>query len=160
MQRINQTTPFFSLVLALVLFGSIAVAETDNELRGMEISSDGATITVGGQQVNLYGVHFPPESGLCGEPESGCRAKALRQLDQWVDDRHDVHCRVVAVATSGTHFAECSSGEQPIGQWLVGNGLALADRQVTRRYVRDEMAARRAGVGIWEHIATQFSMVR
>jgi endonuclease YncB( thermonuclease family) len=164
----HRKTPGIVLALLLILAWSISPADagarveadTGLQLQGMEISADKADIVVGGRSITLYGVHFPPESDLCGEAAGDCRTMALARLDQWVDNRREVQCRVVAVTTSGTHFAECSAGGKEIGQWLVANGLALADRQVTRRYVRDEIAARRAGVGLWAHLATQFSMVR
>lgn len=149
-----------SLVFALVFGCNMAMAEADDQLQGMEISVATAELAVGGNPIHLYGVHFPPESGLCGEQAGDCRAQALMALEEWISDRSEVRCQVLAVAASGTHFVECRQGEDEIGGWLVANGLALADRQVSRRYIREEQAARRAGVGLWERFGTQFSMAR
>jgi endonuclease YncB( thermonuclease family) len=148
-------------ILALLLLAwNLSVAAEQPHLQGMEISSDKVALAVGGKMVNLHGVHFPAESGLCGQSVEACRVKAMDALGQWVDDRQQVECRVLAIAASGTHFAECHFGDTEIGRWLVANGLALADRQVSRRYIREEQSARRAGVGIWEQFGTQVSMLR
>lgn len=160
MKRNHFNLSSISRLLLLILGCNMAMAESATELRGMEISAAKAELTVGGKPVHLHGVHFPPESGACGEAAGGCRARALAVLDQRIGNRHEVLCRVIAVAASGTHFVDCHIGDEEIGRWLVANGLALADRQMTRRYVRDEQVARRSGVGLWERYGSQFSMVR
>ncbi len=149
-----------NIFVLLLLAWNLPVVAEQPRLQGMEISSDKTTLAVGGKLVSLYGVHFPTESGLCGESVESCRIEAMSLLEEWVDERQQVACRVLAVAASGTHFAECHFGETEIGRWLVANGVALADRQVSRRYIREERSARRAGIGIWEPFAAQVGMLR
>ena len=66
-----------------------------------------------------------------------------------------VDCEMRDVDRYGRSVAICQSGSVELNREMVAQGLAVAYREYSRRYVGDERAAREIERGIW---ATEFVM--
>ncbi len=135
------------LAMALIFFAVSALGA--ERLVGMTVDEGSAEMLVGGEPVRLVGIHFPTEQGLCSLKVNGCKKLAMTALKAWLDAPEKVECEVVQIMTSGMHAVHCTAEGEDVGAWLVSRGLALADRRSSRAYVRDEQAARQAGIGLW-----------
>lgn len=137
-----------------LLMGTVAHADADaGKLDGVSVDVNGTGLESNGRPVRLIGVHFPSDSLLCGSTGQGCLEQAMVRLQEQIDSGVAVVCEVVGVSAAGTHMSSCRLGQEDLGGWLVENGLALADRHVSRRYVRSEREAREAGRGLWAEVS-------
>jgi endonuclease YncB( thermonuclease family) len=133
--------------MALLMAAGAALA--GDRLVGMEFDKQSADLYVGGEPVRLIGIHFPSEQGICSLEVNGCKHIAMTALSSWLESPEKVECNVFQVVNHGVHMAQCKIDDEDLAAWLVGRGLALADRRSSRAYVRDEQAARKAGFGLW-----------
>jgi endonuclease YncB( thermonuclease family) len=63
--------------------------------------------------------------------------------------RRTVSCQQRAIDRYGRIVAQCRQDEIDIGEWLVGQGLALAYRRYSNEYVSAEKATSSAKRGVW-----------
>jgi endonuclease YncB( thermonuclease family) len=63
--------------------------------------------------------------------------------------RRTVSCQPRDTDRYGRIVARCQQGDSDIGQWLVGQGLALAYRRHSEAYIPAEWAASAAQRGLW-----------
>ena len=124
------------------------VPERQAAISGHARIVDGDGLEIGGQRVRLHGVDAFEMRQMCGGSACGqASANALRNLvgGRPVDclemdrDRYD---RIVAV---------CHVGGQDLGAAQVRRGHAVAYTRYSRRYVPEELAARRENAGAWAY---------
>ena len=137
------------LVLAtlLTLLSLPAHPET---LSGQARVVDGDTFAIAGERIRLNGIDAPETRQTCtrdGRPWACGRAatQAMRQLV----GRNPVRCEVSGIDKYGRAIAACFAAGRDLQQQLVRQGLALAYRKYSTRYVPDEEAARAQGIGLW-----------
>ena len=61
-----------------------------------------------------------------------------------------VECEVHALDEYERRLASCTHAGEDLSAWLVSEGLALAFRRFSERFVPEEEAARAAGRGLWQ----------
>lgn len=69
-------------------------------------------------------------------------------LDAKIDKRA-VRCEGTERDRYQRLIAECFVADESLNTWMVRSGWAVAYRNYSRQYVKDEIAARRETVGIW-----------
>src|SRR5437879_1635118 len=112
-----------SLLLVLTCCSSAC----SDDMVGRASSSDGDTLEIHGTRVRLWGVDAPESSQLCRGEDSlqyRCGAQAANDLDAFIAGR-PVNCLPISLDRYGRTVATCSVGGVDLGEWLVGNGLAL-----------------------------------
>ncbi len=147
MTSLPRHLPSILAATALLAFALPAQAET---LSGQARVIDGDTFAVAGEQIRLDGIDAPETRQTCtrdGHPWACGRAatQAMRQLI----GRTPVRCEVSGRDKYGRAIAACFAAGRDLQQQLVRQGLALAYRKYSTRYVPDEEAARAEGVGLW-----------
>jgi endonuclease YncB( thermonuclease family) len=135
-------------MLALLLLCGPAVAA--GTVSGPATVIDGDTIEVQGTRIHLYGIDAPETAQSC-ETATGrayrCGREAARALNAHIAsapvtcERHDT--------AAGRVTGICQVHGEDIAAWMVGEGLALASRQVTTAYIRQEGRAWATRRGIW-----------
>lgn len=60
-----------------------------------------------------------------------------------------VRCDVKAIDLYKREVAICYAGEDELNRIMVQKGLAVAYRQYSKRYVADELKAKKEFIGIW-----------
>lgn len=145
----SPTRRFASILAAaaLLAFAPPAQAET---LSGRARVIDGDTLAVAGERIRLDGIDAPETRQTCtrdGRPWSCGKAstQAMRQLI----GPNPVRCEVSGRDKYGRAIASCFADGRDLQQQLVRQGLALAYRKYSTRYVPDEDAARAEGRGLW-----------
>ncbi len=131
----------------LLCLADAARAET---LAGHVRVLDGDTLAVAGQRVRLDGIDAPEIRQTC--TLNGRRwacGKAARQAMRKLVGRNTVRCEVSGRGKYGRAIGTCFANGRNLQQELVRQGLALATRKYSTRYVPDEDAARAEGLGMW-----------
>ena len=88
---------------------------------------DGDTLEIHGTRIRLWGIDAPESTQLCRGEDSlqyRCGAKAANDLDAFIGGR-PVSRTPISLDQYGRTVATCSVNGTDLGQWLVGNGLAL-----------------------------------
>jgi endonuclease YncB( thermonuclease family) len=111
---------------------------------------DGDSLHVGDTVVHLFGVDAFEGEQIClrnGQPWR-CGEAAAHELRKLTDARA-LYCTRKGAAAAGRTTAVCNNGTVNLGAELTRAGLALADREVSADYVKEENAARNARRGAW-----------
>ena len=156
----------FILPLAFVVGGMLArdaagdgagiVENGKAAIVGVASVIDGDTIEIHGRRIRLEGIDAPESKQTCirdGVAERCGQRAALHLTDRI--GRLVVSCEPTGTDRYGRTLAICSEGGEDLNGMMVRDGMAVAYRAFSSRYVDEEAAARGAGRGIW---ATDFEM--
>ena len=112
---------------------------------------DGDTIDLRGQRIRLHGIDAPEADQTCLDANRlryRCGAVATRALSALIS-RKPVRCVTRDTDRYGRSIAQCFVTGTDIGATLVRSGMAVAYRQYSQAYIREEDRARDARAGIW-----------
>ena len=137
-----------TLTLCLLLLPLSISAET---ITGVASVTDGDTLEIRGKRIRLHGIDAPESSQHCVRPsvqEWRCGQLAALALSDRIG-RRSVSCEERDIDRYGRTIAVCSQDGVDLNSWMVREGWAVAYRQYSQDYVREEAEARRAGRNIW-----------
>lgn len=120
-------------------------------LYGQARAYDGHTLLVDGHPVRLNGIEAPGVRQVCSTAARTtwrCGQKAFERLSALVRTGK-VRCTVIAPAGHGAAAACSASQTKDIGALLVGEGLALPNRQSLGAYNAAAAGAMKARRGLW-----------
>jgi endonuclease YncB( thermonuclease family) len=113
---------------------------------------DGDTIEIHGQRVRLHGIDAMESRQLCWNGKRrryACGREAALTLDDFIGDSV-IACESRGHDRYGRIVARCSVRGEDLGAWMVESGHALAYRQYSRDYVKQEQGARKGKQGVWK----------
>ena len=147
MTSLFRLLPSIVTAAGLLAFALPAQAET---LSGQARIIDGDTLAVAGERIRLNGIDAPETGQACGRNgrQWAC-GKASTQAMQRLIGRNEVRCRIGRRDKYGRAIGACFVNGRDLQQELVRQGLALAYRKYSTRYVPDEDEAREAQRGLW-----------
>ncbi len=142
--------------LALREPAPVQPASVSPALVGAAYVADGDTLRIGATRIRLDGIDAPETSARCRRRTDGetiaCGRIARAELSRLIGGR-SVSCAPEGEDRYGRTLALCHVGDGAarldLGGAMVRNGWALAYRAFSSRYVADEEAARREGLGLW-----------
>ena len=132
----------------LCLFLCSGVVSAD--ISGMALISDGDTITISGMKVRLNGIDTPERNQTCRNAGVTwkCGYEATETLRGWLDTK-EVRCLGDRKDRYGRLIADCFVDGYNVNARLVYEGLALAYRKYSKKYIPEEDKARAAKRGLW-----------
>jgi len=135
-----------AILLSLVFSAPSAGAEIVGKARVI----DGSTLEIGREIVRLHGIDAPTEAQSCTRDGKlwPCGREASLALAFQVGD-HWLTCEERGRDGGKVILAVCRVGGKDLGQLMVAQGWALADRRVEQDYAAAEDGARAARVGTW-----------
>lgn len=139
-------------MLALLLLCSPAAAA--GTISGPATVIDGDTIEVHGTRINLYGIDAPETAQSCQTVtgrEYRCGRDAALALTAHIGTGV-VTCERREAAGPGSIAGLCLAHGEDLSAWMVAKGYALASRQVTPAYTRQEGQAWATRRGLWAGI--------
>ncbi len=145
------------IIIALVL----AAASANAQVVGRSAALGSDTLMLNGQIFQLYGIDGIVFDQFCfvdGEPWA-CGASATRALQSLVDPVV-LTCTPTGETNGEAIYAVCTSNDGDIGQLMVEQGWALANRTQSGDYVAAEEESRAAGNGIWRGVVVDPSDYR
>ena len=114
--------------------------------------SDGDSLRSGKLRIRLFGVDAPEKKQECSTANGqqwACGLEAQKALKELVASVPQLACDLIDVDRYSRLVMRCYAGKTDIAAALVRAGLALAYRQYSAFYSKDEDAAKIAGVGMW-----------
>jgi endonuclease YncB( thermonuclease family) len=153
MNRIGRRTIMCMLLIAaLAVIVALMPDAFADDLAGRASIIDGDTLEIHGTRIRLWGIEAPESSQLCRGEDSlqyRCGTKAANELDAFIA-RRPVSCILISLDQYGRTVASCSVGGTDLGQWLVGNGLALDWPHYSRgKHDATQRDAEHARRGMW-----------
>ena len=141
-----------SFVVALIFAFLVSIVANAADFTGPAIVHDGDTLTIDKQHFRLLGIDAPELAQTCQMHDGsiwhcGVVAGASLRVHIW---NRPVRCTTVKKDHFGRSLAECFLGTESLNAWMVENGLAVAYRKYSTKYVPLENEARKALKGIWE----------
>lgn len=135
------------LVLTLL---ALPLPSAAMEVTGSARVIDGDTLQLAGQKVRLFGIDAPELDQVCdrGGRRWACGDAARAALVQIIGGRR-LTCTVQDIDRYGRNVATCLAGGDDVAALMVRQGLALAYRRYSGRYVNAEAAARADRIGLW-----------
>ena len=147
-----------SLVLAIFIYNKgHAAISNDTPLATQTIRViDGDTIELDLEKVRLYGIDAPEKGQPCKRNNSyyDCGATSKYQLEIILVGAK-VKCTKKGKDKWGRFIAQCLANNEDIGRIMVRQGWALAYRQYSSAYIKDEEFAQTNKLGIW---STEFAI--
>ena len=136
------------LLTFVFLFLLSGVASAD--ISGTASITDGDTITISGMKVRLNGIDTPERNQTCRKASVkwSCGAKATETLKKWLYNKK-VRCLGDTKDRYDRLIADCFVDGYNVNARLVYEGLALAYRKYSKKYVPEENKARAAKRGLW-----------
>lgn len=138
-------------ILACCLLALLSAPLAAESLSGQASVIDGDTIEIHGKRIRLHGVDAPESSQRC-EDDSGTKWRCGQQAALALAERTDgaaISCWRTDTDHYGRMIGVCMRGNENLNRWLVQQGWAVAYRQYSADFVRQEKAAREAGRNIW-----------
>ncbi|UFZ04668.1 thermonuclease family protein [Bradyrhizobium ontarionense] len=122
------------------------------DLTGRASIVDGDTLDIHGERIRLWGIDAPESAQACRGRDRRpyrCGALAANTLDAFTRNK-TLRCMPVDGDRYGRIVARCAVGGIDLSQLMVSRGLAIEEPQYSRgHYAADQLAARRAGRGLW-----------
>lgn len=144
---------FARYLLASLLAGLILVPDhgSAQTFTGQVTVIDGDTLKMGRKRIRLFGVDAPESKQTC-QTAAGkdwwCGTEASRAMRTLAHGK-TASCHQQDIDRYGRIVAICEVGGRDIGEDLVEQGLAIAYRYFSRRYIPAEDRARQALRGMW-----------
>jgi endonuclease YncB( thermonuclease family) len=129
-----------------------ADAESETRVLGVATIVDGDTIDLGPVRIRLHGMDAPEAGQRCGKSNGGtwpCGDRAVERLAELVEGK-EVECVARDRDPYGRIVAACFIDGADVQARLVEEGLAWAFVRFSDDYAALEVAARGAGVGVWQ----------
>jgi len=114
--------------------------------------TDGDSLRSGKLRIRLFGVDAPEKKQKCTNVDGqqwDCGIAAQKALKQLVESVSQISCDLMDVDRYSRLVMRCYAGKTDVAAELVRQGLALAYRQYSLLYSKDENAAKVTKAGMW-----------
>ena len=130
----------------LFLLSSVVTAD----ISGTALIVDGDTIAISGMKVRLNGINTPERKQTCRKAGVTwkCGYEAAEILREWTYTK-EVRCIGDEKDRYGKLIADCFVDGYNVNARLVYEGIALAYRRYSKKYVPEEDEAKAAKRGMW-----------
>ena len=141
---------YFYVILAL---NSFSVTDLNAEvLVGRASVIDGDTFKINNIPIRLHGIDAPETDQSCHNQDGKsyrCGKLAKTQMVKYTKGKI-VACNINGRDRYKRLIAVCYAGNQDLNGLLVSDGLALAYRQYSKKYIEAENIAKLNKVGLWQ----------
>ena len=134
-----------SLIFLFLLSGVVTA-----DISGTALIVDGDTIAISGMKVRLSGIDTPERKQTCRKAGVTwkCGYEATETLREWTHTK-EVRCIGDENDRYGRLIADCFVDGYNLNARLVYEGMALAYRRYSKKYVPEEDEAKAAKRGMW-----------
>lgn len=151
--RLLLSTLFWGLGVWILTLAASAPGAA--QMKGTPTVLDGDTIELQGQRIRLFGIDAPELGQDCqikGQSYDCGMVARTALLDLTAGS--DVICKVVPADPNGVSAegrpGRCFAGNYDLSEGMAYTGWALAEREVSERYVIYEARAKDSGRGLWK----------
>ena len=119
---------------------------------------DGDSLRSGKLRIRLFGIDAPEKKQRCTNVDGqqwDCGIAAQKALNKLVESVPEISCDLIDVDRYSRLVMRCYAGKTDIAAALVKEGLALAYRQYSPFYSKDEDVAKITKAGMWRGSFTE-----
>ena len=155
-------------LVILIIISSIFFILTYNDVRSENINKisgfakvvDGDTIKINSKKIRLYGIDAPEKKQKCKKTyltisfmsftkDYMCGEVSTQKLIKKIN-KQKLNCNILDVDRYKRLIGECFKRNINLNSWMVSNGYAVAYRKYSKKYVSDEINAKKNKLGIWQ----------
>ena len=155
-------------LIILIIISSIFFILTYNDVRSENINKisgfakvvDGDTIKINSKKIRLYGIDAPEKKQKCKKTyltisfmsftkDYMCGEVSTEKLIKKIN-KQKLNCNILDVDRYKRLIGECFKRNINLNSWMVSNGYAVAYRKYSKKYVSDEINAKKNKLGIWQ----------
>ena len=148
---------FHKLIIFLLIISFNAKAI---EIVGVPRIIDGDTIEINSKKIRLFGIDAPESKQKCKkkylsifffklQKDYKCGIYATKKLSNYIK-QNTIKCISNQKDRYSRHLSICYLKNKDINKWLVRQGLAVAYRRYSKKYLSDENYAKENSLGIWQ----------
>ena len=151
---------FIRFIIIFLIFVSKITAE---EISGIPKIIDGDTVHIDNFKFRLEGIDAPEMKQKCKKEsfkisyiigfifykDYNCGKISKKRLIAKINGSY-IKCISTSKDRYGRYIATCFKDKINLNQWMVRNGLAIAYRRYSKKYVPDEDFAKKNKLGLWQ----------
>ena len=151
---------FLRIIILSLIFFSNTIAE---EISGVAEIIDGDTVYINNDKFRLEGIDAPEMRQQCKKEslkissiigftfykDYNCGKVSKEKLISKINGS-EIKCIFTTKDKYKRYIATCFKGKTNLNQWMVRNGLAVAYRRYSKKYVLDEDFAKENKLGLWQ----------
>ena len=148
------------IVIIFLIWTTTVVAE---EVSGIPKIVDGDTIHINNYKFRLEGIDAPEMRQICKKEslkisyligftfykDYSCGKISKEKLIAKINGS-EIKCISTSKDRYKRYVATCFKGKTNLNRWMVRNGLAIAYKKYSKKYVTDENFAKENKLGIWQ----------
>ncbi len=148
---------FFSTVFFIFLFLQNSQSEI---ISGSAVVTDGDTIKINNNKIRLFGIDAPEKKQLCEKifltisfisfkKKYPCGEISTEKLKKLIN-KNIIKCHVEGQDRYQRKLAICYRNKLNINSWLVRNGYAVSYQKYSKKYLSEEIEAKKDKKGMWQ----------
>ena len=154
--------------IILIIICSIFFVLSYNDVKSGEVKEisgnaqiiDGDTIKINLKKIRLYGIDAPESKQMCKKnyltiiffnftKDYPCGKISTQKLKKKINNKV-ITCKILDIDRYKRLIGECYIKNLNLNSWLVSNGYAVAYKKYSKKYVSDEINAKKNKLGIWQ----------
>ena len=159
---LNKTKLFLVTNICLIFF-LLSYNDVKSEevkiISGIAKVIDGDSIRIEGKKIRFFGIDAPEKKQKCKKPwltisfisfskDYPCGQISTDKLKKKINNKLLI-CKWTNKDRYKRYIAECFKDKTNLNAWMVRNGYAVAYRKYSKKFVSQEIFARKEKVGLW-----------
>ena len=159
---LNKTNLFLVTNICLIFF-LLSYNDVKSEevkiISGIPKVTDGDTIRIEGKKIRFFGIDAPEKKQQCSKPwltisfisfskNYPCGQISTDKLKKKINNKLLI-CKWSNKDRFKRYIAECFKDKTNINAWMVRNGYAVAYRKYSKKFVSQEIFAKKEKLGLW-----------
>ncbi len=159
---LNKTNLFLVTNICLIFF-LLSYNDIKSEevkiISGIAKVIDGDTIQIEGKKIRFFGIDAPEKKQQCKKPwlsisfisfskDYPCGQISTDKLKKKINNKLLI-CKWSNKDRYKRYIAECFKDKTNINAWIVRNGYAVAYRKYSKKFVSQEIFAKKEKLGLW-----------
>ena len=159
---LNKTNLFLVTNICLIFFLLSYNDVKSDEVKvisGIAKVTDGDTIRIKGKKIRFFGIDAPEKKQQCKKPwltisfisfskDYPCGQISTDKLKKKINNKLLI-CKWSNKDRFKRYIAECFKDKTNINAWMVRNGHAVAYRKYSKKFVSQEIFAKKEKLGLW-----------
>ena len=159
---LNKTNLFLVTNICLIFFLLSYNDVKSDEVKiisGIAKVTDGDTIRIKGKKIRFFGIDAPEKKQQCKKPwltisfisfskNYPCGQISTDKLKKKINNKLLI-CKWSNKDRYKRYIAECFKDKTNVNAWMVRNGYAVAYRKYSRKFVSQEIFAKKEKLGLW-----------
>ena len=159
---LNKKNLFLVISICLIFFFltyNDVKSEEVKIISGIAKVTDGDTIRIDGKKIRLLGIDAPEKKQQCSKiwltisiisfsKDYPCGQISTDRLTRKINNKFLI-CKWTNMDIYKRYIAECFKNKTNINAWMVKNGYAVAYRKYSKKFISEEIFAKKEKLGLW-----------